>query len=129
MSKNVRPMTRMLKTCISYANSIHINKTPPNVLLTYITNLIERIRNIDGDSYPDGYKEETLAKCWDCYSVVLKRIKVNDDESWNQAASDGSGHWRPKVNIKFYGDTLNSKIDKKYKQEVVLEHLKDTENQ
>tara|TARA_R110002096_G_scaffold143390_1_gene299547 strand:- start:634 stop:990 length:357 start_codon:yes stop_codon:yes gene_type:complete len=99
-----RPITRLVDTCIRYANTIHINKTPPNVLLNYIMVLIERIENIDDASYPAGYKKECKDKCWDCYKSVLYRINSNEDESWNNAVSDGVGHWKPKVHINYYGE-------------------------
>ena len=97
-----RPITRLVDTCIRYANTIHINKTPPNVLLNYIMVLIERIENIDDQSYPANYKKECKDKCWECYS---------QDESWNNAVSDGIGHWRPKVPVNYYGETFDDAMN------------------
>ena len=113
-----RPITRLLDTCIGYANPIHINKTPPNVLLNYIIVLIERIDNIDDASYPSGYKKACKDKCWDCYASVLSRIKGNEDESWNNAVSDGLGHWRPKVQISYYGETFDDAMNNLSKPDV-----------
>ena len=45
-----------------------------------------------------------------CYETVLHRIKSSDDESWNDAVSDGKGHWRPRINIKYYGDDFEEYI-------------------
>jgi len=106
-----RPITRLVDTCIRYANTIHINKTPPNVLLNYIMVLIERIDNIDDASYPAGYKQECKDKCWECYSSVLSRINGNEDESWNNAVSDGVGHWKPKVQINYYGEKFDEAMN------------------
>lgn len=106
----IRPMDKLVNTCIRYANSIHINKTPPNVLLNYILEKIERIKKLNDDSYPIGHKDKCISTCWECYETVLHRIKSSDDESWNDAVSDGKGHWRPRINIKYYGDDFEEYI-------------------
>lgn len=110
-NEKVRPLTRMVNTCIRYANSIHINKTPPNVLLNYIVDKIERINKINDDSYPLGYKEECISKCWECYNEVQSRMNESEDESWSNATSDGKGHWKPKVAINFYGDKFEESVN------------------
>lgn len=103
----IRPMDRLVNTCIRYSNSIHINKTPPNVLLHYILDKIERIQKLSDTSYPSGHKEKCINTCWECYNTVLRRVKSGDDESWNDAVSDGKGHWKPRLKIRYYGDDFD----------------------
>lgn len=110
--------TKLINKCknLSYAS---MRTASPETKMRLIMNNIEKINAINltlGNAkkseieVTEGLREEAIAKCWEYYSMVLKRVDSTKDESWNNAKWNSSKNAFDYDEVYFYGDCFEDFI-------------------
>ena len=110
--------TKLINKCknLSYAS---MRTASPETKMRLIMNNIEKINAINltlGNAkkseieVTEALREEAIAKCWEYYSMVLKRVDSTKDESWNNAKWNSSKNAFDYDEVYFYGDCFEDFI-------------------
>ena len=110
--------TKLINKCknLSYAS---MRTASPETKMRLIMNNIEKINAINltlGNAkkseieVTEALRGEAIAKCWEYYSMVLKRVDSTKDESWNNAKWNSSKNAFDYDEVYFYGDCFEDFI-------------------
>ena len=115
--KNNR-FTKLINKCknLSYAS---MRTASPETKMRLIMNNIEKINAVNVELGTSDavvierlsrLREEAIAKCWEYYNMVLKRVDSTKDESWNNAKWNSSKNAFDYDEVYFYGDCFEDFI-------------------